>query len=207
MGIFYALRYFVVVSVVPRFFIAGFVVAVVAAAARLTTSPSAVTDALTPIVLLQMFVAPSGFRHPARRGYYDLLLTTSASRWEIAVAHVLASTAPGLVAWLCVAMFELAATHGRQSVCLAPGSCVAVATVSIISWASGVFTSRAVSGVAWLLIMSIPPIAAIASPLQLLGSTRVVSVVAVAAVLIACIGAGIAFAHIIFGETTLEAAQ
>ena len=48
----YALRYFQVVSVVPRLFLAGFVITVGAAAMRLTSDPSAVVEALTPVLLL-----------------------------------------------------------------------------------------------------------------------------------------------------------
>jgi len=207
MGFLYALRYFFVVSVVPRFFIAGFVVAVAAAAARLTSDPSAATEALTPIVLLQMFVAPSGFQLPARRGYYDLLLTTGTTRWQVALAHCCASTAPGLVAWHCVSMLELAASHGRLAVCLAPGTCVAVTSVSIISWASGVFTTRAATGVGWLLLMSIPPITRLASPLQLIGGSSLASASPVSAIVIALMAAAVAVGQIVRGETRLEAAQ
>src|SRR5882672_6433885 len=130
MGFVYALRYFYVVAIVPRFFVDGFVIAVAAAAVRLTSDPTAATDALTPVVLLQMFVAPSGFQLPARRGYYDLLLTTGPPRWQIALAHATASTAPGVVAWLSISLLELAASHGANSTGLAAGTCVAVASVS-----------------------------------------------------------------------------
>jgi hypothetical protein len=206
MGFLFALHYFYVVAVVPRFFIGGFVIAVVAAAARLTSDPSAATEALTPVILLQMFVAPSGFQFPARRGYYDLLLTTGTPRWRIALAHCVASTAPGVGAWLCVSLLELAASHGRYSTCLAAGTCVAVAGVSSISWAGGVFASRAVSGVGWLLLMSIPPVASLASPLRLIGMTTLTPLLVIMP-LTALVTAGLAFAQVILGETRLEATQ
>jgi hypothetical protein len=87
MNVFYAFRYFRVVAVVPPLFLAGFVVTVAAAAVTLTRDPSAASEALTPVLLLQLFAASSGFQIPARRGYYDLLLTSESragrSRWRI----------------------------------------------------------------------------------------------------------------------------
>ena len=207
MRIVYAFRYFLVVAVVPRFFIAGFVITVAAAAAQVTSAPSASAEALTPIILLQMFAAPSGFQLPARRGYYDLLLTSGVPRWQIAVAHCLASVAPGLLAWLCVALLELAATHGRQAICLAAGTCIAVAAVSTMSWAVGVFASRAAAGMGWLLVMSIPPIAGVASPLHLVGETNPASPFSIAVLLAALIASSVACLQIVLGEARLEAAQ
>ena len=64
----YAIRYFFVVPVVPPLFSAAFAVAIAAAALRLISDASAAIDALTPVLLLQLFVASSGFRFAARRG-------------------------------------------------------------------------------------------------------------------------------------------
>ena len=103
------------VPVVPPLFSAAFAIAVGAAALRLMSDASAAIDALTPVLLLQLFVASSGFRFAARRGYYDLLLTSGTPRWQIALAHCLVSITPGIVSWMCVAVLEAAAT-ARQEV-------------------------------------------------------------------------------------------
>ncbi len=100
----YAVRYFQVVGVVPPLLVGGFVIAVGAAVIRLTGDPSSAVEALTPVLLLQLFVASSGFRSPARRGYYDLLLTSGTPRWKIAIAHCLVSIGPGIVSWVCVGL-------------------------------------------------------------------------------------------------------
>jgi len=100
MNVIYALRYFQVVAVVPPLFLAGFVITIAASAVTLTDDPTAATEALTPVLLLQLFSASSGFQIPARRGYYDLLLTSGTPRWQIAVAHCLASVMPGITSWI-----------------------------------------------------------------------------------------------------------
>ena len=114
MNVIYAFRYFQVVTVVPPLFLWAFVATIAAAAVTLTHDPSAATDALTPVILLQLFAASSGFQIPARRGYYDLLLTSGTPRWQIALAHCLASVMPGITSWICVGMLELAASHGAH---------------------------------------------------------------------------------------------
>jgi len=209
MGFIYALRYFHVVKVVPPIFVAGFVVAVAVAAVRLTADSSAATDALTPVLLLNMFAASSGFQIPARRGYYDLLLTSGTRSWQIAAAHWLSSIAPGVISWMCIGLLELAASHGSRAVFAAGGTCVAFLLVSLIAWAAGTPMPRGTAAVAWLLVMTIPPLARVASPVQLLGAhpdgpamARLLSAVA-----IATIPAGVAFARIVRGAVPLEAAQ
>jgi hypothetical protein len=169
MTLFYAIRYFVIVGVVPPLFMVGFVVAVAAAAVRLTSNPATAVDALTPVLLLQLFVAGSGFRLPARRGHFDLLLTSGTPRSQIALAHCLVSIAPGIVSWLCVGLLELAASHASLSASFAAGTCAAVVTSSIVAWGTAVYSSRTAGAIGWLLVMTIPPVARLVSPLRLLG--------------------------------------
>jgi hypothetical protein len=61
----------------------------------------------------------------------------------------------------------------------------------------------------WLLVMTIPPLARVASPVQLLGNhiagSPMMRLLAIAA--IALIPAGVAFARIVRGTVPLEAAQ
>ena len=167
----YALRYFQVVSVVPTLFIAGFAVTVGAAAIRLTSDPTSAVDALTPVLLLQLFAASSGFRSAARRGYYDLLLTSGASRSQVALAHCAATVLPGLVAWACVLLLEAAASHGSSFRAATAGSVVAFVGTSLLAWAAAISLSRATAAMGWLLVMTIPPVARIVSPVQWLGTT------------------------------------
>jgi hypothetical protein len=209
MTLLYAVRYFVVVSVVPRLFLAGFIVAVAAAAVRLTSNPMVAIDVLTPVLLLQLFVAASGFQLPARRGHFDLLLTSGAPRWQIALAHCLVSIAPGIVSWVCVGMLELAAGHGSRSASFAAGTCAAFLGSSLVAWGAAVYSSRTAAAIGWLLVMTIPPIAHLVSPLRILGvpadsSGRFIIVFVSGSAVLACVAA---FTCIVRGPTPLEAAQ
>lgn len=205
----HALRYFVVVSVVPPVFIAGFVVAVAAAAARLTAGPAAAVDALTPVVLLQLLVASSGFHIPARRGHFDLLLTSRTPRWQIGLAHCLVSITPGIAAWLCVGVLELAASHGAKWSAFASGTCAAVIGSSLVAWGTAVYSSRVACAIGWVLVMTIPPMERWLSPLGLLGSTTSgpegVAIVVTLAVATIPFAAGLF--GIVRGATPLEASQ
>jgi len=209
MSFIYALRYFHVVKVVPPLFLAGFGVAVAAAAVRLTVDASAAIDALTPVLLLHLFAASSGFQLPARRGYYDLLLTSGARRWQIAAAHWLASIAPGIMSWMCVGLIEIAASHGTRFLFAAGGTCAAFLLVSLIAWAVATPMPRGTAAIGWLLLMTIPAIARIASPVQLLGAHLggVSPLVMLAGSMIGAIPPALAVTRIVRGGVPLEAAQ
>jgi len=209
MGFIYALRYFQVVKVVPPLFVAGFVVAVAAAATTLTTDSSAAIEALTPVLLLHVFAVSSGFQISARRGHYDLLLTSGTRRWQVAAAHWLASIAPGITSWMCVGMLELAASHGTHVVFASGGTCAAFLLVSLIAWATSTPLPRGTAAVGWLLVMTIPPLARVASPVQLLGTHPAAPpmVTLLSVVAIALVPAVVAFARIVRGAVPLETAQ
>jgi hypothetical protein len=205
----YAVRYFHVVPVVPPLFSAAFAIAVGAAALQLMRDASAAGDALAPVLLLQLFVASSGFKFAARRGYYDLLLTSGTPRWQIALAHCLVSIAPGTVSWMCVAAMELVASGGRNVVSFSAVTCAAFVGASLMAWSVAVFSSRTATTVLWLLVMTIPVIARAVSPVRLLGAPWSSSsgVAVGSACAAAIIGFAVAVAYIVRGSTPLEAAQ
>ena len=205
----YAVRYFHVVPVVPPLFNMAFAAALGAAAMRLMNDASAGIDALTPVLLLQLFVASSGFRFAARRGYYDLLLTSSTPRWQIAFAHCLVSILPGVISWLCIGALEAAVSRGMRAVWFAPGTCAAFVGASLLPWGVAAFSSRTATSVVWVLVLTIPAIARVVSPVQLLGTTWATGdrlmLAAVSAT--GVIGFGAATASIVRGSAPLEAAQ
>ena len=205
----YAVRYFHIVPVVPPLFNVAFAIAVVAAAMRLMNDGSATIDALTPVLLLQLFVASSGFRFAARRGYYDLLLTSSTPRWQVAFAHCLVSILPGMVSWACIGALEVAASHGTRWVSIAPGTCAAFVGASLVAWSLAAFSSRTATTVVWLLVLTIPAIARVLSPVQLLGTKwSTADPVTLAMVCVtAVIAFGAAIVSIVRGSASLEAAQ
>jgi hypothetical protein len=209
MTLVHAIRYFFVVAVVPPAFIAGFVVAVAAAAVRMTADPTTAVEALTPVLLLQLFVASSGYQIPARRGHFDLLLTSSTPRWQVGLAHCLVSIAPGIIGWLCLGLLELAASHGAQSKSFAAGTCAAFLASSLVAWGTSVYSSRVACAMGWLLVMTIPPLTRWVSPVRLLGVTA--SGPASVAILVALGAASIPLAAgmfgIVRGATPLEVSQ
>lgn len=205
----YALRYFQIVPVVPPLFNVAFAIAVAAAALRLMSGGPTATDALTPVLLLQLFVASSGFRFAARRGYYDLLLTSGTPRWQIAIAHCLVSIVPGIVSWLCIGVLDVATSRGGGSQSIGAGTCAAFIGASLMAWSVAVFSSRTATTVMWLLVLTIPAIAHIVSPVQLVGTTwstadRFVLVIG-CGVAVATFAAAIA--AIVRGSVPLEASQ
>ncbi len=204
----YALRYFRVVAVVPPLFLAGFVFAALLAAIRLTSDPSSAVAALTPVLELQLFAAASGFEVPARRGYYDLLLTSGAARWQIAIAHGAASTLPGFVTWMCVGLLECAASHGARDASIAAGTCMAFVAWSLIAWAVAVFSSRTAATIVWMLVIAVPAFARV-SPVVWLGVPASHIGVVPLAVMYAAAAAPfvVAMAWVIRGMTPLEASQ
>jgi hypothetical protein len=205
----YALRYFQIVPVVPPLFNVAFAIAVVAAALRLMGDASAAVDALTPVLLLQLFVASSGFRFAARRGYYDLLLTSATPRWQIAVAHCLVSILPGMLSWACIGVLEAAANRGGEWMSVAAGTWAAFIAASLVAWSVAAFSSRTATTVMWLLMLTIPTFARLVSPVQLLGTTWATANPLMLA--IGCATAVVAFsaaiASIVRGSAPLEAAQ
>src|SRR2546423_766758 len=205
----YALRYFIVISVVPPVFVAGFVIAVAAAALHLAANPTAAVEALAPVLLLQLLVASAGFQIPARRGHFDLLLTSGTPRWQIGLAHCMVSIAPGIVSWLCVGVLELAASHGGASRSFAAGTCVAFVGSSLVAWGTAVYSSRIGCAIGWLLVMTISPVARWVSPLGLLGMTSSDSarVAIVAALSVAAIPFVAGLLCVVRGATPLEASQ
>ena len=116
----------------------------------LVVDPSAGEQVVVPIVFLQMFSASTGFAVPARRGHYDLLMTSGAGRLRVAATHLLLSVAPGMAAWLVVGGVEAAVRRG-ESIALSPGSVIALLVVSTLAWAVTVPLPRLSGGVVWLL--------------------------------------------------------
>ena len=102
-GWLYMLRFFVVVPPMPLLMIGTFGVVTAVIGAVAVFNPARAPDALTPILLLQLFACSSGFDVPARRGHYVLLLTHAGSRPLVLFAHWVASACPGVICWLAFA--------------------------------------------------------------------------------------------------------
>jgi hypothetical protein len=206
--VWFAFRYFRVVRVVPPVLIGGFILAIFLAGIQLIRDPSSAMLALNPVLRLQLFAASSGFRLPARRGYYDLLLTSSAAQWQVVVAHCAASVIPGLVSWFCVALLELAASRAEHTASAAAGTCMAFVAWSVIAWAIAVFSSRTTATIAWVVMMSIPGVGRL-SPLGWLGvnASGIEPLDLIGPYVLAVAAFAIALLSLVRGVTPLEGSQ
>jgi hypothetical protein len=149
----FLIRFFRVVPPVPFWMHAAFVLAVISGGTALVLHLTPPAGALAPIVLLQMLATSSGFAVPARRGHYDLLLTSGTNRLHVAVAHWAASSIAGIAAWLAIAAIEAAETGEWPAVSFASGTIVAFAVLSLLPWAATVPLPRLTGGLIWLLFV------------------------------------------------------
>ena len=123
-------------------------------------------SAAAPVLLLQLFSSASGFMVPARRGYYDLLLTGGDGRVAIAAVHWAMSAGPGLVSWAILAAIER--MNGGVSL-TAPGTLLALLIVSTMPWSLTVPLPRLAGAIVWLLVFAL---AAVALPGQPVSTVR-----------------------------------
>jgi hypothetical protein len=148
------LRFFRVVPTQPALIVWTFVVAVALGAIAIVREPSRSEGAMIPVLLLQLFAASSGVEVPARRGHYDLLITSGHHRISMALVHWATSIAPGVLAWLTLAAVEAAVRGFPNTRILATGTVAAVGLVSTLPWALTVRLPRFSAGIGWLLALA-----------------------------------------------------
>ncbi len=151
----YMLRFFWLVAPLPPLMAPAMIVAGAVATAAVAVDPGRAPTALTPLLLLQMFAASSGFMVPARRGHYDLLLTGGGGRVGIAAAHWAVSVAPGVAVYLAVAGAVRYVGSGEASAVHGAGAWLALALVSTLPWAATVALPRFTAAIAWLLLIAL----------------------------------------------------
>jgi hypothetical protein len=144
------LRFFLIVSPLPPMMVGTFVAVAVGASMVVVADVERTADALVPILTLQLFAAASGFAGPARRGYYDMLLTSADRRLTIGVVHWVISIGPGLLAWAWVAAVEAAVRRAFPGLALAAGSAAALTVVSTLAWACTVPLPRFAGAIGWM---------------------------------------------------------
>jgi hypothetical protein len=151
----YLVRFFHTVSPLPPLMGLTFVVTTAISGAVVTVDPGRLQQALTPLLMLQLFACSSGFLIPARRGHFDLLLTAGESRLRIAAAHWIMSVLPGVASWFVVGLCEAAATQGGQGAARTSGTLLAWALVSTVPWAATVALPRFAGAIGWLLTLAV----------------------------------------------------
>ena len=145
-------RFFIVVPVVPPAMLVAFGVATLVGGGALVMNVQHGLTAAAPVVLLQLFAAASGFMVPARRGYYDLLLTRGDNRLAIAAIHWAMSAFPGVLSWFVLAAIER--VYGGTSL-VAPGTLLALLVVSTMPWSVTVPLPRLSGAIIWLLVFAL----------------------------------------------------
>ena len=151
----YPLRFFRVVTTLPSLIVWTFVFVVVIGAGAIVRDSARSAGAMVPILLLQLFAASSGFEVPARRGHYDLLLTSGHRRVWMALLHWATSIAPGVAAWLVLAVLEATVRVGSDGNLLTSGTLTAMGLVSTLPWAINVRLPRFSGGIGWLVALAI----------------------------------------------------
>ena len=149
------LRFFRVVPTQPALIVWTFLVVVAIGGIAIARVPSRSADLMRPVLLLQLFAASSGFEVPARRGHYDLLLTSGPRRIWVALVQWALSIAPGVLAWLVLAVIEVTVRGGADTNLLASGTCAAMGLVSTMPWAITVRLPRFSGGIGWLLALTL----------------------------------------------------
>ena len=150
----YMVRFFAVVAPLPPLMAPAMAGAGLVAACLVAPGGDRAEGALTPLLLLQMFAASSGFMVPARRGHYDLLLTAGYGRVRIAATHWVVSALPGVAVWIAVAVVDVVAAGGSAGI-LGGGTALAFALASTIPWAATVALPRFTAAIAWLLALAV----------------------------------------------------
>lgn len=154
-GWLYMCRFFAVVPPMPLLMIGAFGVVTTVIIVLIAFDPSRAPQALTPILLLQLFACSSGFDVPARRGHYDLLLTHAGSRRLVLLGHWAASACPGVICWLALAAICLVVVGRDAGGLFTTGSMAAVCLVSTIPWAVTLRLPRFSGAIGWLLVVAV----------------------------------------------------
>ena len=143
-----ALRFLLTVSPPPTWMLIAFAASVIVGVATLSLNPEGIDAAFASILLLQMFAASNVFSASASRGYFDPLLTGAHSRQRVAVGSLAAAALPGLAAWILLTLLALA--FGQWRIAVAPHRYLALAMISIFSWAGGLALPRMAVAPVWL---------------------------------------------------------
>jgi hypothetical protein len=145
------MRFFLVVTPPAVWMRVAFVIAAAAGVLTLWFDPREVDAGFGSILLLQMFAVSNGFAASAGRGHFDPLLVSGRSRTRIALENCLASSLPGVFAWMVIALAAVLLGHSRSAV--SPHRVLALVMVSCAAWSGGLALPRLASGALWSLAL------------------------------------------------------
>ena len=144
-----AVRYFQAVTPVRIYFRAA-MIGIVLLEVELAIQGGRSDAALVSLLIVQMFAVSTGFRGHASRGHYDPLLTRLPRR-TLALAHWTASAAPGVVAWIAIAVVEGVEARSLRILALDPSAVCALLLVSAVAWSVSAPLGPLTGGSLWLM--------------------------------------------------------
>lgn len=147
-------RYFRTVAPVPAPVSALTAMVFVICVALAVVVPETTATPLASLLVLQIFAASSGVVMPARRGYYDPLLSRGVGRAQLLSGQWLASTIGCVACWGGIAVLERGLSGpAAPDRALASGSLVALWLASSLPWAANVALPRSAAAIAWLVVL------------------------------------------------------
>lgn len=123
-----------------------------AGCAAMAAGVATAATVLTPLVVLQIFAASSGFGLALRRGHYDLVLSRGVGVTGVMTAHWVASITPGLGAWGAVAACERMLARGALEA-LTSGTVFAFMLASSLPWGLTTTLPRFGAAIGWLVML------------------------------------------------------
>lgn len=131
-----AFAYFWLVGQRRHYFLCGFAITVGLAVFMEWSDAGSSEIATVLVLIIQMFAVSNGFASPASRGFYDPVLTRSASRASVAAAHLAALALPGWIAWALIAVVEALRAGSPSVIALKPAAILGLILVSVLTWAA-----------------------------------------------------------------------
>jgi len=165
------LRFFFVVGLHPPFAIAALAAVTLVGLWTLFTSPTELDSALGLLLVVQMFLASTGFLVRARRGQFDPILIAASSRARVLMSHWLFSIAPGLAGWVVLSATAGALGNAQVWSTFAGHRLLALLIVSSVSWTVWFGLPRSAAGALWMAGL----IAALVSHADLIGPREMAS--------------------------------
>jgi hypothetical protein len=150
-----ALRYFLVIGLHPVYALVVLGAIVLVGMVTLMLQPQELDEGLGMVAVGQMFLASTGFAGRARRGHFDPLLVGAPDRMRVAAAHWLASTLPGVLAWLLLTTTGSVLGSAHALSAIGGSRAVALVIVSALSWAAGFWLPRGAAGMLWMALLMV----------------------------------------------------
>jgi len=143
-------KYFLVVCQCPSYGLAALGGVTLMGLVTVHLDRAELDSGLGMVLIVQMFLASSGFLTTARRGHFDPILIQGSDRTAVLLGQWCASVAPGALAWAALAGYAYTLGSPAAWSALAGGRLAAFAIVSIVSWTMGFGLPRGAGGALWM---------------------------------------------------------